>query len=91
MQKETKSEPVECCPTCGQPMEPVHFIGAGQGLIVFHGDPPDGILGQILEPFTGSLVKSASGMPVLAAIKEGHKYPGKHCKHCRQIILRYSP
>jgi hypothetical protein len=91
MQEETKAESARFCPTCGQPMEPVHFIAGGQGLLVFHGEPPAGLIAQLLEPFTGSLVKSESGMPVLAAVKEGHKFPGLHCKGCRQIILRYTP
>ena len=91
MQQETKAESAKFCPTCGQPMEPVHFIAGVSGLLVLHGEPPDGIVARLLEPFTGSLVKSESGMPVLAAIKEGHKFPGMHCKHCRQIIIHYGP
>jgi hypothetical protein len=70
-------------------MEPVHFVGGGTGLLVLHGEPPDNIIARLLDPVTGSLVKSETGMPVLAAVKEDHKFPAMHCKHCRQIILRY--
>jgi hypothetical protein len=90
MQEETKAESANRCPTCGQPMEPVHFNADWSGLLVLYGDPPDGIVEKVLEPFTGSLVKTESGMPVLAGVKEKHRFPAMHCKHCRQIILRYS-
>jgi hypothetical protein len=76
---------------CGQPMELVHFNTDGAGLLVLHGGAPDGFVAKLLEPFTGSFVTDDSGMPVLAGVKEGYKFPGMHCKHCRQIILRYSP
>jgi hypothetical protein len=70
-------------------MEPVHFVGAGTGVVVVHGEPPDNIIARLLDSFTGSLVKNEAGTPVLAAVKEGYKFPAMHCKHCRQIILRY--
>jgi hypothetical protein len=72
-------------------MEPVHFVGAGSGVFVLEGKPPEGIIGRLLDPFTSSLVKTESGVPLLDAVKQRHMYPGMHCRHCRQIILRYNP
>ena len=91
MQKEAKTEPAEVCPRCGALMEPVHFRNHATGVVVYHGEPPAGLLGQLAEVFTGSLVRTESGEPVLFGFKQGYQVPGMHCKHCRQITIRYRP
>jgi len=91
MRDEASGEPAEPCPACGRPMESVHFNADPEGLFVLHGPPPDGLVARLLEPLTGSLVTDESGAPVLAGVKQGHRFPGLHCGHCRQIILRYGP
>ncbi len=91
MQKEATTKPAEACPRCGEPLEPVHINAGAVGLIVYHGEPPEGVLAQLAEVFTGSLVRDESGMPVLMGFKQGYKWPGLHCKRCRQITLSYTP
>ena len=88
MQKEAKTEPVEVCPRCGEPMELVHLSSDPAGLLVYHGVPPAGLLGQIAQIVTGSLVRTESGAPVLFGFERG-QVPGMHCQHCRQITIRY--
>jgi hypothetical protein len=84
---ETKS--TEPCPKCGQPMEPVHFISGPGDLVVYHGEPPEGFFGSLGEVLTSSPVCTETGMPVLFGVKEGFKFPAKHCKNCRQITIPY--
>jgi hypothetical protein len=91
MQQEAKTEPTEVCPKCGKLMEPIHFSNDPAGLLVYHGPPPAGLLGQLAQLFTGSLVRTESGSPVLFGFDRGYQVPGMHCKHCRQITIRYSP
>jgi hypothetical protein len=91
MQEQFNTKSADHCPTCNQPMEQVHFVGSGAGIAVLHGPPPEGVVARLLDPFVSSLVTNEDGMPVLSAIKENYKYPGLHCKHCRQFIIRYKP
>ena len=89
MGSDTKVESAEACPWCGQPMERVYFRNAGTGVLVYHGEPPAGLLGMFSEVVTGSLVRTESGEPVLFGAERGSQVPGLHCKHCRQITIRY--
>jgi len=89
MRKEAKTEPAEVCPRCGEPMELVHFGADPAGLLVFHGAPPAGLLELMARIVTGSRVRTESGAPVLFGFASG-QVPGMHCKHCRQITVRYS-
>ena len=91
MQNEGKDTSADLCLKCSRPTEPVYFNAGSGGLIVFHGEPPSGLMEKLMEPFTGSLACTDSGMPLFAPIKEGYYIPGMHCKHCRQITIRYSP
>ncbi len=77
------------CPSCGQPMEPVHFGPNPAGLVVYHGEPPDGILERLAEPFIGSRLSDESGISILARSRHRYQYPAMHCPRCRQIIVRY--
>lgn len=84
-QAETKAN--ERCPDCGQPMEPVHFGANPAGMVVYHGDPPHGILERLAEPFLGSKLTDESGRSILARF--GYQCPAMHCPGCHQIIVRY--
>src|SRR5438045_1271597 len=65
MEKEVKTEPAEVCPSCGKPMEPVYLSNDFAGMLVYHGESPAGLLGRLAQVFTGSLVRTESGEPVL--------------------------
>jgi hypothetical protein len=71
--KEAKTEPAEVCPRCGKPMEPVCFSNDATGLLVYHGEPPPRLLGQLAQVFTGSLVRTESGEPVLFGFERDRK------------------
>ena len=89
MMEQPEIKMTEPCPNCGQPMQPVHFGANPAGLVVYHGDPPNGILERLAEPFIGSQLSDESGMPILARLRQGYRYPAMHCQGCHQIILRY--
>src|SRR5262245_51067434 len=91
MGKQDEPEPAEACPKCGKPMEPVHFVNSATGMLVYHGSPPVGLLGQLAQVVTGSLVRTESGEPVLFGFERGYQVPGLHCKGCHQITIRYRP
>jgi hypothetical protein len=85
----TENDSSLLCPKCEMPMEIVHLIGGGAGIVVLEGNPPDGPVGRLLEAFTAKLVRSENGYPVLSGPKEGHKYPATHCRNCKAITIRY--
>jgi hypothetical protein len=70
-------------------MESVHLVGGGAGITVLQGDPPDGPIAHLTEIFTGTLTRNEEGCPVLFGAKEKHKFPAKHCRHCKQITIQY--
>jgi hypothetical protein len=81
----------ELCPKCGQLLERVHFNSGPEGLIVYHGEPPTGILARLAEPFIGSPLRTESGKPALGGYRPGYKFPALHCPRCREITIRYGP
>jgi len=90
VQNEAKATSADHCLKCGQKTEPVYFNAGAGGLLVFNGEPPTGLIEKLVEAFTGSLACTESGMPLFAPVKERYYVPGVHCKHCRQITVRYS-
>ena len=90
MQKEPQTESAERCPKCGQPMEPVFFNFGPIGLVLRQGEVPEGFLAQTWATLNRPFVHTESGNPVEADPKRGYNMPGMHCKHCRQITIRYT-